>query len=149
MPGPYYGQNVQIVDSQLDAFGRLRVAEPSYVFDAQFTYDIQPLLYEPLVTGTGASVAHDSASGGVNRCALMTFAATPTGGQAILQTFEHFRYQPGRSQFILITFNLLGGVANCLKFAHYGDGTNSIGLELNGFVPRMVIRSGSGAGNSS
>jgi len=142
MPGPYYGQKVEIVDSQLDAFGRLPVSDPSYVFDAQLTYDLQPLLYEPLTAGTGATVTHD----GVNRCALMTFASTPTGGQAILQTFEYFRYQPGRAQFVLITFNLLGGVANTLKFALYGDATNAIGLELNGTVPRMVIRSGSSAG---
>jgi len=138
-----YGNPVAIVDSQLDAFGRQRVSEPSYVFDAQMTYDLQPLLYEPIVSGANATVTHDA----VNRCALMTFAATPTGGSAILQTFEHFRYQPGRSQFVLITFNLLGGAANVLKFAHYGDGTNSLGFELNDFVPRMVIRSGSGAGN--
>jgi hypothetical protein len=143
MSGSHYGQPVQLIDGQLDAFARVRVAEPTYVFDAQFTYDIHPLLYEPLVAGTGATVTHDS----TNRCALMTFAATPTGGSAILQTFEHFRYQPGRSQLALITFNFRGGAANCLKFALYGDANNAIGFELNDFVPRVVIRSGTSAGS--
>lgn len=76
----------------LDSFGRLLVSNPEYVFDAQLTYDLQPLLYEQITAQSGATVTHDA----TNRCALMTFASTPTGGQAIMQSYEHFRYEPGR-----------------------------------------------------
>lgn len=60
----------------IDAFGRLRVSAPEYVFDAQLTYDLQPLLYEQVTAQSGATITHDA----TNRCALMTFASTPTGG---------------------------------------------------------------------
>lgn len=46
--------------SNIDAFGRLRISENVGVFDSQFTYDLQPLLFGQIVTGTGATIAHDS-----------------------------------------------------------------------------------------
>lgn len=126
-----------------DAFSRLRISEPTYAFDAQLTYDLHPLLFEQIKSGTGATIAHNS----TERNAVMTFASTPTGGKAYLQTYEHFRYQPGRSQLIFITFNLNGGVANCLKFAGYSDGTNGIELQLNGTTARIALYSGTSNGN--
>lgn len=130
----------------LDAFGRLRVSNPEYVFDAQLTYDLQPLLFEAVTAQSGATVAHDS----TNRCALMTFASTPTGGAAYMQSYEHFRYQPGRSQLALITFNFEGGIANVLKFAGLSAGaTNGIELQLNGTSPRVVLYSDTTAGDQT
>ena len=118
------------------------VANPTYIFDAQFTYDIHPLLFEPITSGSGASVAHDS----TNRCALLTFSSTPTGGKAQVQTFEYFRYQPGRAHHTVMTFNFRGGVANCVKFARYGDGTDGVGLRLNGTTAEVFIDTSSTAG---
>jgi hypothetical protein len=105
-----------------DAFSRLRVSNPSYVFDGQLTYDLQPLLFEQITNGSGATVTHDA----TNRTALMTFSSTPTGGKSYMQTFEHFRYTSGRSQLSFITFNMIEAVANTLKFAGYSDGVNGI-----------------------
>lgn len=121
----------------LDAFQRLRVGSPAYVFDNQFTYDLSPLIFEPVTAQSGASVTHDS----TNRNALMNFASTPTGGAAYLQSFEHFRYQPGRSQQVFITFNFIATAANCLKFVGYSDGVNGIELQQNGSTVQMVIHS--------
>ncbi len=129
----------------LDAFGRLRVSNPEYVFDAQLTYDLQPLLFEQITAQSGASIAHDS----TNRCATLTFASTPNGGQAIMQSFEHFRYQPGRSQLTFVTFNFKGGVANVLKFAGLSDGANGIELQLNGTAPRVVLYSDTTVGDQT
>lgn len=126
-----------------DGFSRLRVSEPTYIFDAQFTYDLQPLLYQQVTAQSGATIAHSS----TERNALMTFASTPTGGKAFMQTYEHFRYQPGRSQLSFITFDFKDGVANCLKFVGYSDGTNGIELQLNGTTPRLALYSGTTNGN--
>jgi hypothetical protein len=123
-----------------DAFGRLRTSSPTSIFDAQLTYDLQPLLFEALTTGTGATVAHDA----TNRCALMTFASTPTGGRAAMQSYEHFRYRAGHSQLIYVTFNMGGGVANVMKFAGYSDGTNGIEFQMNGTTPQVTIYSSTG-----
>lgn len=136
-------QDMFLDSPQVDAFNRNRVSNPSYVFDAQLTYNLQPLLFEPITNGSGAAIAHDS----TNRVAAMTFASTPTGGQAFLQSYEYFRYQPGRSQFIYLTFNFKEAVANVLKFAGYSDGTNGVEFQLNGLTPRVVLYSGTGNGN--
>lgn len=127
----------------LDSFGRVRVSSPSYVFDAQLTYDLHPLLFEQLTAQSGATIAHDA----TNRCALLTFSSTPAGGRAIMQSYEHFRYQPGRSHVAKVTFNFRGGVANALKFSGLSDGVNGMELQLNGPAPRVAIYSASGVGN--
>ena len=128
-----------------DAFSRIRTSDPSFVFDAQFTYDLQPLLLEAITAESGAAVTHDA----TNRQALMTFASTPTGGAAYLQSFEHFRYQPGRSHQIFITGNFLSHVADVTKFLGYSDGTDGIELQSNGTGFQWLLRSSSDVGDQA
>jgi hypothetical protein len=129
--------------ANLDAFSRLRVSNPLTLFNAQFTYNLHPLLFEQITSGAGASIAHNT----TNRYAGMTFAATPTGGQCYMQSYEYLPYQPGKSQLSFLTFNFEGGVADVLKFAGYSDGVNGIEFQLNGTTPRFAIYSGTGTGN--
>jgi hypothetical protein len=95
-------------DSALDAFGRLSVAEPTTIFDAQFTYDLQPLLYEPIVSSGTVTITHDA----TNRNARLIHTASASGEIARFQSYEHFRYQPGKAQQLFITFNIGAFVAN-------------------------------------
>lgn len=135
---------VSIKDSaNLDAFSRLRVSNPLILHNSQFTYDLAPIIYEQITNGSGATVTHDT----TNRCALMTFSSTPTGGKSFMQSYEYLPYQPGRSQLIFVTFNMIAAVANTLKFAGYSDGVNGIEFQLNGTTKQFVIYSGSSAGN--
>ncbi len=139
-------QDVAIRDSaNLDAFSRLRVSNPLILFNSQFTYDLAPIILEQITNGTGATITHDS----TNRQALMTFSSTPTGGKAYMQSYEYLPYQPGRSQLIFLTFNMIAGVANTLKFAGYSDGTNGIEFQLNGTTPQFVVYSASSSGNET
>ena len=114
--------------ANLDAFSRLRVSNPTSVFDAQLTYDLQPTLFEQITNGTGATITHDS----TDRCALMTFASTPIGGETTMQTFEHFRYQPLKSQLVAVTFNFISSVADVVKYAGYSDGSNGFEFQNDG-----------------
>lgn len=129
----------------IDSFGRLRVSTPTGIFDSQFTYDLQPLLFEQIVVGTGAAIAHSA----VNRNAVMTFTGTPTGGSAIMQSFQCFRYQPGKSQFVSISFDFDSATANCLKFVGYSDGVNGVEFQNNGINNQFVIYSGTSNGNQT
>jgi len=131
--------------SSLDAFSRLRISNPVAIFDNQFTYDLSPLIFESITSGSGATVTHDA----TNRNALMTFSSTPTGGAAFMQSYEHIRYQPSKSQLVFITFNMLSAVANVLKFAGYSDGTNGMEFQLNGTTKQFVIYSAGGGGNET
>jgi hypothetical protein len=123
----------------------MRISAPKSLFDAQFTYDLQPLLYEQITAESGATIAHDS----TNRVAVMTFTNTPTGGKAFMQTFEHFRYQPGKSQIVLTTFNFQSQVANVLKFAGYSDGVNGIEFQNTGATNQFIIYSATLRGNQT
>lgn len=138
--------DVAIRDSaNLDAFSRLRVSNPLILHNSQFTYDLAPIIYEQITNGAGATVTHDS----TNRQALMTFASTPTGGKAYMQSYEYLPYQPGRSQLIFVTFNMIAAVANTLKFAGYSDGINGIEFQLSGTTKQFIVYSASSAGNET
>lgn len=137
--------NPELVSSNFDAFGRLRASNPTSLFDAQLTYGLAPLLYEPITAESGATVTHDS----TNHMALMTFSDTPNGGMAYMQTYDFFRYQPGKSQMIFVTFNIKGGVANVVKFAGYSDGNNGVEFVMNGLTPMVRILSDTNAGDAS
>lgn len=141
-----YNKEVTIGDgANLDAFSRLRVSNPLILFNAQFTYDLAPIIAEQITNGSGATVTHDS----TNRCALMTFSSTPSGGKAYMQSYEYLPYQPGRSQLIFVTFNMIAAVADTLKFAGYSDGVNGIEFQLSGTTKQLVLYSASSAGNET
>jgi hypothetical protein len=138
--------DVSIRDSaNLDAFSRLRISNPLTLFSSQFTYNLNPLLFEQITNGSGATISHDIN----NRCALLTFSSTPIGGKAYMQSFEYLPYQPSKSQLTLITFNMNGGLANTLKFAGLSDGVNGFEFQLNGITKQFVIYSGSSNGNQT
>jgi hypothetical protein len=141
----FYSPEFSLRDGpQLDSFGRLRVSNPTYVFDSQLTYNLQPLINEVITSGTGATITHDT----TNRCAKLDFASTPAAGKAIFQTYEHFRYQPGRSQLAICTFIFGAAVAGVRKFAGYSDGVNGIEFQqTEAGVLQLVRYSASGAGN--
>ena len=137
---------VTIKDSaNLDAFSRLRVSNPLILHNAQFTYDLAPILFEQITNGTGATIAHDT----TNRCATLSFSGTGAGGKSYMQTYEYLPYQPGRSQLTFATFNMIETAANVLKFAGYSDGVNGIEFQLNGTTKQFHIYSGSGAGSET
>jgi len=137
---------ITIKDSpNVDAFGRLRTSSPEGVFDCQFNYDLQPLIFEQKVSGSGATITYDT----TNRGPLMTFASTPTGGTAYMQSYEYIRYQPGKSQLVRTTFNAVAQVANVLKFAGISDGVNGIEFQNNGTTNQFIIYSGTGVGNQT
>lgn len=131
--------------SFIDSFGRLRVSNPTGLFDSQFTYDLQPLLYEQVIAESGATITHDT----TNRGAIMTFSSTPTGGKAFMEQFAYNQYQPGKSQKISISFNFVEQTANCLKFAEYGDGTNGIAFQNDGSNNKFTIYSATDNGDQS
>lgn len=131
---------------EADAFGRLRVSQAESAFDSQFTYNLNPLLFEAVTAETGAAVAHEA----TERAALLTFADTPNGGQAYMQSYEFFRYQPGNGQLIFITFNFRGHVAGVTKLAGYGDlANNAIHFISNGSGFAWRILSNTSAGDET
>lgn len=90
-------------DTNHDAFGRDRVAEPANRFDVEFTYDKQPLLMESITAGS-ATIAHQSAT----RDVLLTIGATSTSDSADFVGHYYTPYTPGNSQLVELTGTLDG-----------------------------------------
>jgi len=99
-----YGYGVRIVKigpetGAVDAFNRIRVSNPSNIFDSKQLYDKSPLYWAEKIydaAGGSATSTHDS----TNACVDMTVAA---GDTIIRQTKTHWAYLPGKSQLIYMT----------------------------------------------
>jgi hypothetical protein len=115
-------ENSDGVNGQKDAFSRTRVSNPTTIFDSQSQFDagIVDNWYHKITGSASAAHDHDKAS--------VTLTTTTGGTDAIIrQTQRYFRYQPGKSQLIFITFDYMtddGGT----KEAWYGDDDNGIGF---------------------
>lgn len=118
------GLGITLVDSPaIDAFGRLRVSEPYYVFDAQNQYDTQPLLFDTAVTNSG-SVTHLP-----NESSVQLNLNTASGNKVIRQSKQYFRYQPGKSSLIFLTGVLGLSKTNLRRRIGYFDGRNGMFFE--------------------
>jgi hypothetical protein len=144
----YSGYNVldnsfTIKDSpNLDAFSRLRISNPLTLFSSQFTYNLNPLLFEQITSGGGA-IVHST----TNRCANISLTSASSGAKAYMQSFEYLPYQPSKSQLVFVTFNMKTYTVNTLKFAGLSDRTNGIEFQNTGVLNRFVIYSGTDNGN--
>jgi hypothetical protein len=131
--------------AQLDAFGRLRVSEPQTLFDSKNifnddgladTVENQPLFYDNQQTsGSGTGTTYDA-----NKSQQTLTVSASTAGTRVRQTKMRFNYQPGKSQEILMTFNMNGKVANVTKREGYFDDKNGLFLELAGTTVNFVRR---------
>lgn len=128
--------DVTLQDTEIrDAFGRLRVSQPFNVFDMQFNYDLQTLFFEESATGTG-DVTHVPNSSAAR---LTTGGTTDTNG-VIFQTKEYFRYQPGKSQFVVWTCILGAKTSNVRKRIGYFDAENGFFFEQDGTNLKVIRR---------
>ncbi|MDP2696411.1 MAG: hypothetical protein Q8O87_04175 [bacterium] len=106
-----------------DAFGRWRTSDPVTIFDSTMQYDATPLFWETVLVG-GASVAHLP-----NESSLNLTCGTANNDSVIRQTYEYFRYQPGKSQLIVMTAVFGIGKANNTKRIGYFDASNGAFFE--------------------
>ncbi len=130
-------QNVLIETANsrsVDAFGRLRVSSPINEWTSEFQYNLHPLFFDE-VTASNGSVTHLP-----NESAASLAVATDNGSKAIMQTFSYFRYQPGKSQVIAMTFVADSQQANTDMRIGYFDDNNGFFLELTGASTVNVVR---------
>ena len=118
-----------------DSFGRLRVSNPFVVFDSLLISDKQNLLWDEALAGAGTSIHVP------NESAVVMTVGTASGDSVIRQTREFFRYNAGKSQFVLMTGTLGTQKANVRQRigAFYED--NGLFFEQDGSNLKVVIRS--------
>lgn len=129
----YYGTRTP--EDMKDAFGRLRISDPVTLFDSQSEYDKNPLLWNEKIVGFANSQFHG------NTASVVLNTSTASGDRVIRQTRQYFRYQPGHSQEILMTFVMCGGKGNMEQKIGYFDDQNGIFLKEENRTVSFVRRS--------
>lgn len=142
-------KKVTIADSaNIDAFGRIRVSEPQTLFDSKNIFDDadientaeqQPLFFDNQQTaGSGTGTTYDA-----NKASQTLTVSATTEGTRVRQTKMRFNYQPGKSQQIMLTFNLNGTASGITKREGIFDDDNGIFFEASGsdisFVRRTSV----------
>ena len=126
---------VSIADTvSMDAFGRLRVSNPVNEFTSEFQYNLHPLFYDA-VTASNGTVTHNA-----DFSAADLDVTTDNGSKAMLQTFEYFRYQPGKSLAIAQTFIMPSQQAGTKMQVGYFDDENGFFFEIKGTTVQFVRR---------
>jgi len=110
----------------VDAFNRWRVSDPTTLFDAQFQYDVQPLIFE-VSTANSGTVTHDA-----NKASVALTTAAVGSSTAIIQSKQYHRYIPGKSQLVYMTAVVGAAVAGVVKRIGYFDASDGVYLEQNG-----------------
>lgn len=122
--------------TQLDAFARLRVSNPSTIFDSQQIHT-ESTDYTTTLTGGAIKTYVESES-----CVILT-VGTAKDDEAIRQTKRVMPYQPGKSMLIFNTFVLNEPKSGLRQRAGYFDDNNGIFLENDGISNYLVLRSSS------
>jgi hypothetical protein len=129
-----YGDNAAI-----DGFGRLRVSEPLTLFDSKQIFDNLPLVWDDQeVTGSGTSSTYSK-----DKASSTLAVSNATAGKRVRQTFMSFNYQPGKSQYILMTGTLCnaGGGSGIKQALGLFNDDNGIFFRDNEGTNQVVIRS--------
>jgi hypothetical protein len=126
----------------VDAFSRWRVSDPVSLFDSSFQYDTQGLLWFTTTT-TGGTEVHLP-----NESSSRLRVSTTSGASVIKQTREYIRYQPGRSQLILMTAVIGAANTNVKKRVGMFDANNGIFLEQTGNGTLDVVRRSFASGSA-
>lgn len=119
----------------LDAFGRQRVSTAYTHFDWQSRYNEAPLWFENILVNL-ATVQHLP-----NESSVKLQVTAAAGSEAIRQSREYIRYQPGKGQFIGLTFVMGTPKTNVRRRAGYFDDENGLFLEQSNGTLYVVERS--------
>lgn len=136
----WFGSDVGFKDTRsLDAFGRLRVSNPTTLFAMGQEYTYAPLWFENYVAGTATATYGQAGS----KTTLSTVDAS-SGNRAMRQTKLYWRYQYGKSQLAKLTGILAeSGTPSGAAFAGIGyyDDNNGVFFCRDATGYCVVVRS--------
>lgn len=119
----------------VDAFARWRVSTPRTLFDTVNRYNNGLLFWNTALTGGGSSThLPDEASVDLG-------VGGTLGDKVIRQTYEYFRYDPGKSQLIVMTGTFGSPKVGVRKRLGYFDTQNGVFFEQTGAGMAVVLRS--------
>ncbi len=127
--------NISFNQTNLDAFGRLRISDMNTLLDLTHTNDKNDLVVAEKLTGSGTAVYDPHASH-----VLMNVSGN--GDSVIRQSRKYCVYQPGKSLLVEMTGVLITSITpNVTSRIGYFDASNGIFLEYNNGDINIVKRS--------
>lgn len=126
IPVTYTGGNI-------DAFGRLRVSNPSTVFDSQNRYQKDDQFSESTVNGASITYSLDEST-------VLMSADTTSGSKAVRQSFRVMPYQPGKGLLFMGTFVMAAAQTNLRQRVGYFNTDNGVFLQQSGSTVSFVLR---------
>jgi hypothetical protein len=126
-------QPVNLVGTNLDAFGRLRVSEPYTLFDSSNRYAIDNQFDTSTVTGGSITFLP-------NEAAVRMDVTTASGAEVVRQTYRSMLYQPGKGLLFLATFVMNAAKTNLRQRVGYFGTQNGLYFELNNTTKAFVMR---------
>lgn len=130
--------SVQIADGNnpnLDAFSRLRTSDLLTLFDSSHEYGRANLYWDTTTSGAASTTTHLP-----NESSVSMVCGTEANAYCIRQTKEYFRYQPGKSHFVVSSFLFGAAVAGVTRRVGYFDAQNGVFLEQNGTTDVALVR---------
>ena len=118
----------------VDAFGRMRVANPHTIFDSQHQ-DVENDKWDTLITGSGTKTHLP------NESTIKLEIATANNDSIIRETLRTMPYQPGKSLLIMNTFVMGTPKANVVQRLGYFTANNGIYFENDSGSNYLVLRS--------
>jgi hypothetical protein len=118
-----YPLGVKLGDSSsIDAFSRLRVSNTRTIFDTKLNHTEEREFWDMQeVSGAGTTSVHNP-----NRSSVLMSVADSTAGKLVRQTFARPNYQPGKSQFVLMTGILGDGQIGITREIGQADDENGM-----------------------
>lgn len=124
------------LDTSTDGFGRVRTSNPETLFDSSFRYSDDYRNWDSVTTGNGSNTFIATQA-----CISMNVNTT-SGDKVVRETKRVFKYQPGKSLFILSSFVMNQPKANLRQRIGYFSANNGYFLEHDGTGLYIVERSG-------
>lgn len=119
----------------LDAFGRLRISGPYRLASTANEYDQSPLFWDFISTGAASSNHVTGAA------AIRLRVGGTVGDRALRSTRRYIRYQPGKSQQVLLTGTLGASQAGVDARLGYYDDNDGVFFESGSAGVAVVLRS--------
>jgi len=121
--------------ASVDAFGRQRVSDPHSIFHAAFPYGEQIHLYDNANVALGGIITDL-----LLEAALLLSVTAQVGSMITNYSSQRIRYQPGRSQYILMTGNFQGHVVGIEKRIGLFDNEDGLYFLSDGTTMNVAVR---------
>lgn len=115
IPDTTVEQPVTLPPELFDPFNRLRVSNPTTLFDQHFRADKHPIYWDEKLTGS-ATTTHQS-----NYASVELDVTSTLGDRAIRATYQYFPYFPGKGTTVVLTGNFKGLDGNRKMYGYFDE----------------------------